>query len=63
MNDTNAKLRGWMAERKMSYAAFASEIEMPYDTFKIKMTGKSDWKLSEVLRILKYTDCTFEQLF
>lgn len=63
MNDTNAKLRGWMAERKMSYATFASEIEMPYDTFKIKMTGKSDWKLSEVLRILKYTEYTFEQLF
>ena len=43
MSDTNAKLRGWMAENKMSYATFAAEIGMPYDTFKVKMLGKTDW--------------------
>lgn len=63
MSDTNAKLRGWMAENKMSYATFAAEIGMPYDTFKVKMLGKTDWKLSEVIKILRYTGCAFEELF
>ena len=63
MNDTNAKLRGWMAEHKMSQAAFAAEIGMPYDTFKVKMSGKTDWKFSDIIKILRYTGCVFEDLF
>ena len=63
MSDTNAKLRGWMAEHKMPYAAFAAEIGMPYDTFKVKMSGKTDWKFSEIIKILRVTGCAFEELF
>lgn len=63
MIDTNAKLRGWMAERKMSYAVFAEKVGIPYDTFKVKMSGKTDWKLSEVFKILRFTGCAFEELF
>lgn len=47
----------------MSYATFAAEIGMPYDTFKVKMLGKTDWKLSEVIKILRYTGRAFEELF
>ena len=63
MLDTNAKLRGWMAERKMAYSTFAAGIGMPYDTFKVKMAGRSDWKLSEISKILRFTGCAFEDLF
>lgn len=63
MSYANAKLRGWMAEHRMTGPAFAAMIDMPYDTFKVKMTGKSDWKLSEVIKILKTTGCTFEEIF
>ena len=61
--DTNAKLRGWMATNNMSGVAFAAEIDMPYDTFKVKMSGKSEWKFSEILKILKATACKFEEIF
>jgi len=63
MSDTNAKLRGWMAEHKMAGPALAAEIEMPYDTFKVKMTGKTEWKLSEILKIIDVTGLPFEKLF
>lgn len=63
IRDTNAKLRGWMATNKMSGAVFAAEIDMPYDTFKAKMSGKSEWKFSEILKILKITACKFEEIF
>ena len=63
MKNTNAKLRGWMAEHGVSGRVFAEMIEMSYDTFKVKMTGKTDWKLSEVLKILKVTGQPFENIF
>lgn len=63
MKDTNAKLRGWMAENKVSGRKFASMIDMPYDTFKVKMAGKTEWKFSEILRILQATAMSFEQIF
>lgn len=63
MTDTNAKLRGWMAENKVSGVSFAEMIDMPYDTFKVKMSGKSDWKLTEVQRILDATGCSFNDIW
>ena len=63
MNDTNAKLRGWMAERRISGRAFAEMIGMPYDTFKSKMADKTDWKMPEILKILQVTGLKFEEVF
>lgn len=63
MSDTNAKLRGWMAMNKISGVALAEGINMPYDTFKVKFSGKRDWKLSEVIAILKFTGAAFEEIF
>lgn len=63
MTDTNAKLRGWMGENKVSGAKLAEMIEMPYPTFKTKIAGKSDWNMPEILRILRVTERKFEELF
>ena len=63
MSDTNAKLRGWMAENRVTGPKFAEMIEMPYDTFKVKMIGKTEWKLSEILKIMDVTELRFDQIF
>lgn len=63
MQDTNYKLRAWMGANRVSGAAMARLIGMPYDTFKIKFAGKTEWKLSEVVSILKVTGQKFEEIF
>ena len=63
MTDTNAKLRGWMGENRISGVKFAEMIGMPYPTFKVKMSGRTDWNMPEIVRILKITDKKFEEIF
>lgn len=63
MDNTNAKLRGWMGENRVSGAKFAEMIEMPYPTFKTKIVGKSDWNMPEIMRILRVTGRSFEEIF
>ena len=63
MADTNAKLRGWMGENKVSGVKLAEMIEMPYPTFKVKMSGRTDWNMPEITRILKVTNRKFEEIF
>ena len=63
MTDTNAKLRGWMGENKVSGVKLAELIGMPYPTFKVKMSGKTDWSMPEIIRLLKVTGHKFEELF
>ena len=63
MNDTNAKLRGWMAEHKISGPVFAEMIGMKYDTFKVKMLDKTEWKMTEITKIMEVTGLAFEDLF
>ncbi len=63
MADTNYKLRAWMGAEKVSGKELADRIGMPYDTFRVKMLGKTQWKLSEVEDLLKVTGLTFEELF
>ena len=63
MQDTNYKLRGWMGSNKVSHRRMAELLEMPYETFRAKIAGESQWKLSEVIRILDVTGCLFEEIF
>ncbi len=63
MNDTNAKLRGWMGENRVSGVKLAEMIDMPYPTFKTKMAEKSDWSMPEIIKILQVTGCKFEEVF
>ena len=63
MNDTNAKLRGWMGENKISGVQLAERIGMPYPTFKTKMSEKSDWNMPEIIMILNVTGKKFEEIF
>ena len=63
MRYTNYKLRAWMGANRVSGARLAKMICMPYPTFKSKISGKTDWKLSEVVAILKATGCNFEEVF
>lgn len=63
MKDTNYKLRAWMGANRVSGSKMAELMDMPYMTFKNKMTEKTEWKLSEVLTIMKVTGCTFDEIF
>ena len=61
--DTNYKLRAWMGANKVSGVKLAEMVGMSYNTFKLKMMGKTEWKLSEVVRILEVTGCSFDEIF
>ena len=63
MQDTNYKLRGWMGSNKVSQRHMAELLDIPYETFKTKITGASQWKLSEVIKILDVTGRSFEEIF
>ena len=63
MEDTNYKLRGWMGSNRVSGVEMAERIGMPYDTFKGKYSGKTEWKLSEIKALIEATSTTFEELF
>lgn len=63
MTDTNCKLRAWMGANKVSGRKLASMIDMPYDTFRAKMSGKSEWKLSEIQALMCATESPYEELF
>ena len=63
MQDANYKLRGWMGSNRVSYAEMAKMIDMPYETFRLKMSDRSQWKLSEIVAIMKATGCRFEEIF
>lgn len=63
MNDTNCKIRAWMGANKVSGRELAEKIGMPYPTFRVKITGKSDWKLPEIYALIKSTGLVFDELF
>lgn len=63
MVDTNFKLRAWMGAHRVSGVELAKMIDMSYETFKRKMSGDSQWKLSEVEALLRVTESTFDELF
>ena len=63
MEDTNYKLRAWMGANRVSGTSLAEKIGMPYDTFKTKMADKSEWKLSEIIKIMSVTGCKFDEIF
>ena len=63
MQDTNYKLRAWMGDNRVSGRKLSEMIQMPYDTLKVKMAGKSEWKLSEIYSLLNATGMAFEELF
>lgn len=63
MIDTNSKIRGWMGENRISGIKLAEMLEMPYPTFKTKMAGKTDWNMSEIIKIMKVTGRKFEEIF
>lgn len=63
MSNTNAKIRGWMGEHGVSGVKFAEMIDMPYPTFKTKITGKSDWSMPEIVKIMRVTGRKFEEIF
>lgn len=46
-----SKLRGRMAEKGYTGRSMAKELGISDMTFYQKMTGKTDWKLSEIYRI------------
>lgn len=63
MEDTNYKLRAWMGANKVSGVKLSEMIDMPYDTFKARYAGKTQWKLTEIVALLRVTGLTFDELF
>jgi hypothetical protein len=63
MQDTNYKLRAWMGANRISGVKMAAMIDMPYATFKYKLSEKSEWTLSEIDAILRATGCKFDDIF
>lgn len=63
MKDTNYKLRGWMGANRVSGIEMAERIGLPYGTFRLKIEGKTEWKLSEIVNILRVTGCAFDEIF
>lgn len=63
METTNDRIKSWIGAHLMSGVQFAKMINMPYDTYKVKISGKSEWKISEVFDILDATGCEFTELF
>lgn len=63
MQDTNYKIRAWMGANRVSGVELAKKIDMPYDTFKVKMAEKSQWKLSEIEALMDATGLPFTELF
>lgn len=63
MKDPNYKLRGWMGSNRVSGNAMADMMNMSRETFKNKISGKTEWKLSEILMILKVTGSKFDEIF
>lgn len=52
-----------MGANKVSGRELAERINMPYPTFRVKITGKSDWKLPEIYALIKATGLVFDELF
>ena len=63
MKYTNYKLRGWMGANRVSGTEMADRIGLPYGTFRLKIEGKTEWKLSEVISIMQTTGCALEEIF
>ena len=63
MADTNYNLRAWMGANRVSGRKLAEMMDMPYNTFRVKYTGKTKWTLTEIKKLLDITGLTFEELF
>lgn len=63
MEKPNSKLRSWLGMKQITGKEFAQMIDMPYDTYKSKMSGRSDWRLADIVKVLSVTGCRFEELF
>lgn len=61
--DTNYKLRAWMGANKVSGVKLAEMLGMSYNTIKLKLMGKSEWKLSEIEALMEATGCEFHDIF
>lgn len=61
--DANYKLRGWMGSNRVTDTEMAKRLNLPYGTFKYKIAGRTEWKLSEIFKILEVTGCTFHEIF
>ncbi len=63
MADTNYKLRAWMGANRVSGRKLSELTGIPYDTLKLKLSGKTKWKLSDVFKLIEATGLSFEELF
>ena len=63
MVDTNYELRAWMGANKVSGRELAKRMGRSYETIRMKLSGKTEWTLPEVEKLMEVTGLTFEELF
>ncbi len=52
-----------IAEKGLKKQYIAKELGMTAQTFSNKKSGKSDWTLTEVGKLVNVLDCDFSELF
>ena len=61
MTDQISRIRLQMIKHRYSQRMAAAEIGMPIATFSSRITGKTEWKLSEIVVFSKLLGITVEQ--
>ena len=63
MRDTNYELRAWMGANKVSGRELAKRMGRSYETIRMKLSGKTEWTLPEIEKLMEVTGLSFEELF
>lgn len=58
-----SKLIGRMAEKGFSRESVAKVLGVSTVTFRRKLNGENDWKLSEVYRLISLLEIPYEEIF
>lgn len=57
-----SKLRGRIAEKGFTRALIAKRLGVSEPTLRAKMSGKTDWKLSEIYMLMFILDISAEEI-
>lgn len=58
-----SKLRAKMAFENHSTTELAEVLEISEDSVRRRLRGEVEFELSEIVKLLKFYNCTFEDLF
>ena len=59
----NQKILQWLYDNRRTMKWLSDETNIPYSTLKRKVGNRTEWRTSEIDRILFVTGKTYEELF